>query len=116
MEKIEAVDFDMPDREEGELDLTDDQFDRICEILKELGSAVQRDAIAKLGVDQASALLDELIDMRDTLLEATQAEIHKPSGQAAALSRVEKAASHLRSYLFFVVILFALGLLFFVYS
>jgi hypothetical protein len=116
MEKIEAVDFDMPDREEGELDLTNNQFDRICDILEELGSSVQRDVIAKLGVDQASALLDELIDMRDTLMKATQAGIHNPSGIAAPLSRVEKAAAHLRSFLLFVVILFTLGLLWFVYS
>jgi hypothetical protein len=77
MGNIESMQLDMPEREEGELDLTEDQLDYICDTLKDLGGPDQRATFALIGMGQASVLLDQLIDMRDDLREAKKLGLDK---------------------------------------
>ena len=77
MGNIESTQLDIRLRQEGEPNLTEDQLDYICDILKDLGGPDQRATFALLGIEQASVLLDQLIDMSDNLREAKKLGLDK---------------------------------------
>jgi hypothetical protein len=77
MGNIGSMQLDIRFRQEGEPDLTEDQLDYICDILKDRSGPDQRATFALLGMEQARVLLDQLIDMRDDLREAKKLGLDK---------------------------------------
>jgi hypothetical protein len=79
MGNIDSVQLDMPDREDDEPDITENQRDNICGILEELWCPVPRGAFSKIGIEQASVLLDQLIEVREDLRGAKEMGLDKPA-------------------------------------
>ena len=74
-----AVDnLDIPEREEGERDITDNQLEHLCDIANELGKPERRDYFSTLGITQARVLLDQLTEIQDDVLKNKAMGLHKP--------------------------------------
>jgi len=59
------IDLEVPDREAGEADLTDRQFEFIEDLCADIGVPDGAFAIEGLGKVQASSLIDQLVAIRD---------------------------------------------------
>jgi len=65
MSKEIQINFEVPDRESDEEDITDKQRAFIGQLFRKIGMAQDALAIDELGKFQASALIDQLIEIRD---------------------------------------------------